>query len=114
MSKKNLKLLCNKSLVMRKNSQNINFISEIYFYNFSYKASFGVLNKIKDLNHFSLFAELKKRLSYLIIKNKDNKRISEKVQNLTSSDFFKVIHNGRTVILPFLCNGNNAVQVNDN
>ena len=95
--------------MMRSNSQNINFISEIYFYNFLYKESFKALNTIKKLDHFGIFAALKKYLSKFAIKND-----KEKIQNLTSSDFFKVIHNGRTVILPFLCSGNNAVLINNN
>ena len=109
LSIKSLKFLCKNSLMMRNNSQNINFISEIYFYNYLYKESFKVLNKIKNLDHFGIFAALKKHLSKFAIEND-----KEKIQNLTSSDFFKVIHNGRTVILPFLCSGNNAVLVNNN
>tara|TARA_Y100000294_G_scaffold88856_1_gene82862 strand:+ start:584 stop:2752 length:2169 start_codon:yes stop_codon:yes gene_type:complete len=109
LSTKSLKFLCKNSLMMRSNSQNINFISEIYFYNFLYKESFKALNTIKNLDHFGIFAALKKYLSKFAIKND-----KEKIQNLTSSDFFKVIHNGRTVILPFLCSGNNAVLINNN
>jgi len=111
LSKKNIKLLCQRSLKQNIKKQNLNFIGEIYFYNLMFKEVFVTLKKLDKIEKYSLFYTLKKNLSRQSILNQKNKI---EISNLIKSDFFRVIHNGRTVILPFLCNGNNMVMVNNN
>ena len=108
---KNVRFLCNESLKLKSNEQNINFISEILFYNQMYNDCFKKASKIKDLHKYSIFYNLKKILSKVAIKNKFFK---DDIRELTKKDFFRLIHNGRVCILPFMDNGNNAVQISDN
>lgn len=111
LSKESVIKLSKKSLNLRKTPQNINFIAEVYFYNSLYKEASKALELIKNVENYSVFYALKKYLSDYAKKNIYNKLIVEK---LISLDFFKMIHNGRVTILPFLCTGNNAVQFNGN
>lgn len=111
MSKENIILLSKKSLILRNSPQNVNFIAEIYFYNSFYKEVLQVLNLIKKVESYSIYYALKKYLSIYAISNIDREN---QIKKLSTFDFFKMIHNGRVVILPFLCTGNNAVQFNNN
>ena len=111
LSKKNIIILSEKSLKMRKTPQNINFICEIYFYNSLYKNVINTLKLIDKIENYSVFYALKKYLSKSALMSISKKKL---VTSLSSLDFFKTIHNGRVVILPFLCTGNNAVQFNGN
>jgi len=111
LSKKNVILFCNRSLKLNNKLQNISFIGEIYFFNFMFKNCFNTLKKINNIENFSMFSDLKKKISKYVIKDPAKKEI---VCNLIASDLFRPIHNGRVVILPFLCSGNNVVRVNNN
>ena len=111
LSYKNLKKMAAKSLQLRPNVQNINFISEIYFFNSLYKECFQTLNTIKNVDNYSIYYGLKRKLSKVALQNETNFRL---IKRNTSCDFFKPIHNGRVVMIPFLCTGNNAVQINNN
>lgn len=111
LSKKNTIVLSEKSLKIRSTPQNINFICEIYFYNSLYKNVLNTLKLIKKIESYSVFYALKKYLSKSALISISKKK---QINALSSLDFFKMIHNGRVVILPFLCTGNNAVQFNNN
>jgi len=111
LNQNNVKKICNKSLKFRPIIQNINFIGEIYFYNEMYFDCFKTLKKVKNLSKFSIFYYFKRVLSYLSLKNKKNKNM---LINYAGKDFFRTIHNGRLAILPFMCTGNNMVQVTAN
>ena len=108
---KNVRFLCSESLKLKSNEQNINFISEILFYNQMYNDCFKKASKIKDLHKYSIFYNLKKILSKVAIKDKFFK---DHICELTKKDFFRLIHNGRVCVLPFMDNGNNAVQISGN
>ncbi len=108
---KNVRFLCGESLKLKSNEQNINFISEILFYNQMYNDCFKTASKIKNLYKYSIFYDLKKTLSKVAIQDKF---FRDHICELTKKDFFRVIHNGRVCILPFMDNGNNAVQISGN
>ena len=111
LNKQNVKKICNRSLKSRPIVQNINFIGEIYFYNEMYFDCFNTLKKVKDLGKFSIFYDFKRVLSCLGLKNK---KIKDMLISYAGKDFFRTIHNGRLAILPFMCTGNNMVQVTEN
>ena len=111
LNQNNVKKICNRSLKFRPIIQNINFIGEIYFYNEMYFDCFKTLKKVKNLSKFSIFYDFKRALSYLSLKNKKN---ADMLINYAGKDFFRTIHNGRLAILPFMCTGNNMVQITDN
>ena len=76
-----------------------------------YEECFSNISKIKKLENYSLFYDLKKTLSQIILRKRTNKN---KINDLVKQDFFRLVHNGRVVILPFMCNGNNQVQISGN
>ena len=55
MSKKNVKKIAFKSLSLRPNIQNDNFISEIFFYNNMFKQCYSISSKIKNLKKNLVF-----------------------------------------------------------
>ena len=62
--------MASKSLQLRPNAQNINFISEIYFFSSLYKECLQTLNKIKNVDNYSIYYGLKRKLSKVALQNK--------------------------------------------
>ena len=111
MSKKNVKKIAYKSLLLRPNIQNDNFISEIFFYNNMFQQCYDISSNIKNLKKFSIFYDLKRVLSKIYIKKKI---IQKDLIEISHQDCFKSVHNGRVALLPFLCTGTNAVTISGN
>ena len=111
MSKKNVKKIAFKSLALRPNIQNDNFISEIFFYNNMFEQCYSISSKIKNLKKFSIFYDFKRVLSKIYLKKKISKK---NLIEITNQDCFKSVHNGRVALLPFLCTGTNAVTISGN
>lgn len=104
LKKENIKLIVKKSLKLRNSYTNINFLADIYFYNFMYREFIEILNfsnlKLSSLSKFkkSIFFYLKR------IKKINNNLIVKNV-------YFQIFNSGYTSLLPFLHPGGNSVYL---
>jgi hypothetical protein len=104
LKKENIKLIVKKSLKLSNNYTNINFLADIYFYNFMYREFIEILNFSNS--KLSSLIQFKKSIFFYL------KRIKKIKNNLIVKNvYFQIFNSGYTSLLPFLHPGGNSVYL---
>tara|TARA_B100000401_G_C52807006_1_gene721615 strand:- start:736 stop:2841 length:2106 start_codon:yes stop_codon:yes gene_type:complete len=98
LKKKNVLLLANRSLFLRKNKMNYMFLFDILLFN-------SIFNKIKFSYINNPYFEIKKNL---FINKKNNQFIKN---DLIFEDYFRILISGSTSLIPFLNTAGNHLQI---